>query len=206
MQEEAEQLQRKYNHAKRIIAELKRHEQFLAVQLRERDHEYNSHLRLLRDRVARLEKELATTQRVAGIPVRLPDYPFGEGGSSLAKDLSPPELLKQPPVSNGSIPVNRTVQATPFTLPPPPVQIIPQDLSMDGDISEADDSSLRCDDLDSAVPFHQLLDVSAGRSKAELGRSGALGGRHKPSPDALRTAILKRSVSASRYACVVGIG
>ena len=67
---------------------------------------------------------------------------------------------------------------------------------MDGEISEADDVSLR-EDLDSAVPFHQLLDVSAGRSKAELARSGALSGRHKPSPDALRTAILKRSVSSS---------
>lgn len=75
-------------------------------------------------------------------------------------------------------------------------QIIPQDLSMDGEISEADDSSMR-EDLDSAVPFHQLLDVSANRSKGELAHRGALSQRNKPSPDALRTAILKRSVSSS---------
>lgn len=85
-------LQRKYDHAKKIIHELSRHEQLLAVQLRERDQEYNSHLRLLRQRVEQLENELATTQKFAGIPVRLPYQEFQE-------NLSPPELLKQPPVS-----------------------------------------------------------------------------------------------------------
>ncbi len=110
VQAEVEQLQRKYNHAKRVIAELKRHEQFLAVQLRERDHEYNSHLRALRGRVAALERELADTRRAAGIPgTARPDegdyanasaaellLGGGPGGGGL--DLSPPELLKQPPV------------------------------------------------------------------------------------------------------------
>ena len=87
-------LQRKYEHAKRIIHELSRHEQLLSIQLRERDHEYNSHLRLLKQRVHQLEDELATTQKYAGIPVRLP-Y---EGVQGTNGDLSPPELLKQPPV------------------------------------------------------------------------------------------------------------
>ncbi len=94
-------MQRKYHHAKRVIAELKRHEQFLAVQLRERDHEYNSHLKLLQDRVAQLERELASTQRVAGIPVRLPTFRDGHGAPIAdGGNLSPPELLKQPPVTN----------------------------------------------------------------------------------------------------------
>ena len=91
-------LKRKYDHAKRIIHELSRHEQLLAVQLRERDQEYNSHLRLLKQRVHQLEDELATTQKFAGIPVRLP---YGQDQTSPLRDgqLSPPELLKQPPVS-----------------------------------------------------------------------------------------------------------
>ena len=99
-------LKRKYDHAKRIIHELSRHEQLLAVQLRERDQEYNSHLRLLKQRVHQLEDELATTQKFAGIPVRLP---YGDqentAGSGSRRDgqLSPPELLKQPPVSNLAI-------------------------------------------------------------------------------------------------------
>ena len=88
-------LQRKYEHAKRIIHELSRHEQLLSIQLRERDNEYNSHLRLLKSRVQQLEDELATTQKYAGIPVRLP-YEDLQGTNG---DLSPPELLKQPPVS-----------------------------------------------------------------------------------------------------------
>ena len=93
-------LKRKYDHAKRIIHELSRHEQLLAVQLRERDQEYNSHLRLLKQRVHQLEDELATTQKFAGIPVRLP-YGSQENNSGSTRDgqLSPPELLKQPPVS-----------------------------------------------------------------------------------------------------------
>lgn len=88
-------LERKYEHAKRIIHELSRHEQLLAVQLRERDQEYNSHLRLLKQRVHQLENELATTQKIAGLPLHLP-YQSLPGGNG---NLSPPELLKQPPVS-----------------------------------------------------------------------------------------------------------
>ena len=66
------ELIRKYEHAKKVIHELQRHEQFLAVQLQERDYEYNSHLEILRDRVLQLENELATTQKYAGVPVKLP--------------------------------------------------------------------------------------------------------------------------------------
>ena len=58
---------------------------------------------MLKQRVHQLEDELATTQKFAGIPVRLP---YGDkentAGSGSGRDgqLSPPELLKQPPVSN----------------------------------------------------------------------------------------------------------
>ena len=99
-------LQRKYEHAKRIIHELSRHEQLLSIQLRERDNEYNSHLRLLKSRVQQLEDELATTQKFAGIPVRLPydqENTTGSGSGRRDGQLSPPELLKQPPVSNLAI-------------------------------------------------------------------------------------------------------
>ena len=99
------ELQRKYDHAKKVIHELKKHEQFLAVQLQERDHEYNSHLRLLRERVLQLENELATTQKFAGIPVQLPRPLLVNGGQ-----LSPPELLKQPPVR----PLNTTTSLLNF--------------------------------------------------------------------------------------------
>ena len=50
-----------------------------------------------------MEDELATTQKFAGIPVRLPyDQENATGSGSGRRDgqLSPPELLKQPPVSS----------------------------------------------------------------------------------------------------------
>ena len=94
-QEELEVLQRKYTQAKKVITELKRHEQFLAIQLQERDNEYNVHVRLLRERVIQLERELANTQKYAGMPVKLPSY---QDNGLLNGNLSPPELLKQPPV------------------------------------------------------------------------------------------------------------
>ncbi len=67
---------------------------------------------------------------------------------------------------------------------------------MDGEISETEDSIK--EDLDAVIPFHQLLDVSANKSKAELAHKGSMmAQRQRPSTDALRTAILKRSVSSS---------
>ena len=94
-QDEIEGLQRKYDHAKRVILELKKHEQFLAIQLRERDQEYHAHLRLLRDRVIQLENELATTQKFAGMPIKLP---YEQSVLTSRGQLSPPEVLKKPPV------------------------------------------------------------------------------------------------------------
>ena len=67
---------------------------------------------------------------------------------------------------------------------------------MDGEISESEDLSLS-EEFDKVIPFHQLLDVSANKSKAELAHKGVLSQRHRPSTEALRTAILKRSVSAA---------
>ena len=58
---------------------------------------------MLKQRVHQLEDELATTQKFAGIPVRLPygdqENNAGSGSSRRDGQLSPPELLKQPPVS-----------------------------------------------------------------------------------------------------------
>jgi hypothetical protein len=71
---------------------------------------------------------------------------------------------------------------------------------MDGEISELEDLSLTGslkEEFDRAVPFHELLDVSAGRGKAELAHKGTLSQRRGPSTEALRTAILRRTASAT---------
>lgn len=77
-------------------------------------------------------------------------------------------------------------------------------LHLDEDISETEleDISISSsgpikDELDKLIPFHDLLDISANKSKAELAQKSALAQRSKPSMDALRTNILRRSLSAS---------
>ena len=51
------------------------------------------------------------------------------------------------------------------------------------------------EELDAAVPFHTLLDVSANRSRAELAHKGTLMQRQRPSQEALRATVLRKSVS-----------
>ena len=86
------------------------------------------------------------------------------------------------------------------------LQIIPEQVSFDGEISECEDTSQHSnisntmnseESFDRLIPFHTLLDVSPNRSKAELAHKGALSQRQRPSADALRTAILRRTVSAT---------
>ena len=59
-------------------------------------------------------------------------------------------------------------------------------------MSECDDIS-QSEDLDKAVPFHQLLDVSAGKAKAELAHKGAMSQRQRPSTESLRRAVSSNS-------------
>ena len=51
------------------------------------------------------------------------------------------------------------------------------------------------EELDAAVPFHTLLDVSANRSRADLAHKGTLSQRQRPSQEALRATVLRKSVS-----------
>ncbi len=74
---------------------------------------------------------------------------------------------------------------------------------MDGDISECDDTSQQ-DDLDRLIPFHKLLDVSPNKSRAELAHKGGMSQRNRPSTEALRTAILRRTVSATSNVRFIG--
>lgn len=85
-------------------------------------------------------------------------------------------------------------------------QIIPEQVSMDGEISECEDTSQHSattsasndmEEFDRLIPFHELLDISANKSRAELAHKGGLMQRQRPSTEALRTAILRRTVSAT---------
>ena len=48
-------------------------------------------------------------------------------------------------------------------------------------------------ELDNAIPFHMLLDISPNRSRAKLAHKGMLTTRHRPSEKSLRGAIRKKS-------------
>ena len=57
------------------------------------------------------------------------------------------------------------------------------------------DAAAAKEELDKAIPFHSLLDVSANRSRAELAHKGLLSSRNRPSQEALRAAMLRKSIS-----------
>ena len=66
-----------------------------------------------------MEDELATTQKFAGIPVRLPydqENTTGSGSGRRDGQLSPPELLKQPPVSIVIMPISITYHSAALKL------------------------------------------------------------------------------------------
>ena len=84
---------------------------------------------------------------------------------------------------------------------PEPVLKNPQLVS--GEISE--DMASAKEELDQAVPFHQLLDVSANKAKAELAHKGILSQRQRPSQEALRATVLRKSVSTVSSASDSGL-
>merc|ERR1719266_2484552 len=160
---------KKYDQAKRLIADLRQAETVLTEQLLTREEQYALHLVRLRERVVELEEELIGTQRSAGLPVRLPYDP--ELGRKL---LSPPELLKRQPFL--------------------PVVKMSGELS-DHEEEEAEEVS---SSLDRAVPRTALLDCQGAKHRAELvHRSQGLATRHRPSGEGLRAGVLRRDESSS---------
>ena len=55
-------------------------------------------------------------------------------------------------------------------------------------------------ELDNAIPFHILLDVSAHRSRAKLAHKGLLTTRHRPSEESLRGDLRRKSNSSKTKA------
>lgn len=165
-------LEKKYNKAKRLVREFQQREldmvhreEFYQQLLQEKDTEYNALVKNLKDRVICLEQELMDIQKKAGFPVRLP-Y-----DSMNIKQLTPQMTRKQ--------------------APKPLFQHLETELS-DTEISdvspEEGDKTATVErkmpvkeELDRAIPQHELLDVSVTKSKAELAGRGGLANRQLPS-------------------------
>lgn len=164
-------LQKKYDKAKQLVREFQQREldmihreDFYQQLLQEKDTEYNSLVKNLKDRIISLEQELLETQRKAGIPVGLP-Y------DNLITKQSPQMSRKQPPKPTKLETLETQLSDTEIS-----------DASPDDDKTATVERKLPIkEEFDKAVPPHELLDISANKSKAELANRGALANRQLPS-------------------------
>lgn len=165
-------LEKKYNKAKQLVREFQQREldmihreDFYQQLLREKDTEYNALVKNLKDRIIALEQDLMETQKKAGIPIALP-Y-----DSIALKQLTPQMMKRQPPVP--------LLQALETDFSDTEVSDVSPD---DGDKTATVERKLPIkEEFDRAVPPHELLDISASKSKAELVNRGALANRQLPS-------------------------
>lgn len=163
-------LEKKYSKAKHLVREFQQREldmmhreEFYQQLLQEKDVEYNSLVKNLKDRIIILEKDLLDTKEKAGLPLLLP-Y-----DSSNSKQLTPQMSRKQPPK-----PMYRSLE-------PDFSDTEISDVSPEDDKTATVERKLPIkDEFDSAVPPHELLDISASKSKAELANRGALANRQLP--------------------------
>lgn len=143
-------------------------QEYYLQHLQEKDTEYNALVKKLKDRVIHLEQELQETQRKAGFPVILP-Y------DSTSLKLTPQMSRKQPPK-----PVFQKLETelsdTEFS-----------DLSPDGEGEDGKTATVerklptqKDDELDTAIPQHELLDNSLNKGKSDLVARGGLSKRSLP--------------------------
>lgn len=166
-------LEKKYNKAKKLVREFQQREldmvhreEFYQQLLQEKDTEYNALVKNLKDRVISLEQELLDTQKKAGLPVGLP-Y-----DSIISKPLTPQMTRRQAP--------KPLFQQLETELSDTEIS----DISPDGDGDKTATVERKMpvkEELDRAIPQHELLDNSANKSKGELGTKGGLANRQLPS-------------------------
>ncbi|XP_050531955.1 neurabin-1 isoform X2 [Daktulosphaira vitifoliae] len=158
-------LEKKYLKLKKILKEFQQREadlihkeEYYLEVLQEKDTEYNALVKALKDRVIQVEHELLETQRRAGFPVQLP-----LNTTSTSHYLST------------LTPLAKKAKASPVT---PLLQQLGAELSETEDNLEDEkvgtvERKLPIkEELDHAVPQHELLDVSLSKSKAELAARG----------------------------------
>lgn len=179
-------LEKKYNKAKRLVREFQQREvdmvhreEFYLQLVQEKDTEYNALVKKLKDRVINLEQELQETQRKAGFPVILP-Y------DSTSLKLTPQMTRRQPP--------KPLFQKLETELSDTEISDLSPDGEGDGDKTATVERKMPIkDELDTAVPQHELLDNSATKTKIDLASRGGLANRQLPTG--------KKSLSNSSSDC-----
>lgn len=146
--------------------------------MQEKDNEYNALVKKLKDRIIHLEQELQDTQKKAGLPVFLP-Y------DSASLRLTPQMSRKQQP--KRFLKLETGLSDTEIS-----------DLSPDGEDDKTATVERKVpvkDELDAAVPQHELLDTAVNKSKSDLVSRGGLAKRQLPSG--------KKSLSNSSSDCAL---
>lgn len=156
-------MERKYIKTKRLVREYQQREsdmvhqeEFYIQLLQEKDTEYNSLVKRLKDRVIHLEQELQDTQREAGLPIALP-Y------DSANLRLTPQMSRKAPPKRFQKLDTGLSDTEISDMSPEPE----------DDKTATVERKVPVKDELDTAVPQHELLDTSASKSKSDLASRGA---------------------------------
>uniref|UniRef100_A0A1A9VN57 Neurabin-1 n=1 Tax=Glossina austeni TaxID=7395 RepID=A0A1A9VN57_GLOAU len=181
-------LDKKYNKAKRLVREYQQREvdmchreEFYQQLLQEKDTEYNALVKKLKDRVIILEHELQETQRKAGYAISLP-Y------DSATLKLTPQMMRRAPP--------KPLFQKLETELSDTEIS----DLSPDGEgvkTATVERKNPVKDELDAAVPQHELLDNSANKTKIDLASRGGLANRQLPSTSNSNTSSSASNVTTA---------
>ena len=165
-------LEKKYNKAKQLVREFQQREldmmnreDFYQQLLQEKDMEYNALVKNLKDRIIALEQDLLETQQKAGIPISLPYDNITQ------KQLTPQMTRCEPPK-----PLLQTLE-TDFS----DTEVSDVSPCEEGKTATVERKLPIKEEFDNAVPPHELLDISASKSKAELANRGALANRQLPS-------------------------
>ncbi|XP_068231055.1 LOW QUALITY PROTEIN: uncharacterized protein [Palaemon carinicauda] len=172
-------LEKKYYKAKKIIKEYQsrerdflHREEYHITQLEDKDSHYNALVKALKDRVINLEEELKNAQKKAGLPVEVPTDISVQPAYLDLQQSAQSALAKQPPRKPSLSTFDPEISDTETS----------DNGASEGDKANTVERKLPVkEELDEAVPPHELLDVSASRAKGELAARGGLANRHLPS-------------------------
>ncbi|XP_047482011.1 uncharacterized protein LOC125034296 isoform X1 [Penaeus chinensis] len=170
-------LEKKYYKAKKIIKEYQgrerdflHREEYHITQLEDKDSHYNALVKALKDRVISLEAELTNAQKTAGLPVQVPADANTQPAYWQLQQSA--QSAKQPPRKPSLCTLDPEISDTETS----------DTGNSEGDKANTVERKMPVkEELDEAVPPHELLDVSASRAKGELAARGGLANRHLPS-------------------------
>ncbi|XP_021363713.1 uncharacterized protein LOC110456969 isoform X1 [Mizuhopecten yessoensis] len=191
-------LEKKYHKAKKLIKEYQSREkdfiqerESLLQQQAEKDQQYNALVKSLKDRVFRLEGELAEVQAAAGLPIVIP-----KESTTPQKTVELDVLLKTKTPPTQSAPQEQTSKALKHqmsdsvssissgsdgspvdTVGSPEPEVLESELDRDLDRNGHAEHDLT---LTGVIPETSLLDTTANKNKGQVGMTGGNASRRLP--------------------------